>query len=142
MSEPTVTALVVFRSASGRRVHGGEAITTETLAEALPDPAEVADASAAFHDLGFDVGPPLGISMSITASHEHLESVFGVELAQRADGTWVLGGADDAARSGDASDDATDDIELPLAALPERITRVVAAVVIEPPVELFGELTP
>lgn len=132
----TVTALVVFRSASGRPAHGDDVITTETLADALPDPAEVAEVATAFSDLGFVVGPPMGIAMSITAPREHVESVFGIELALRSDGAWALGAAETGASSGDA----VDDIELPMAALPDRATRAVAAIVIEPPVELFGEL--
>jgi hypothetical protein len=116
----TIVALVVLRPGSGRAITGESEITAETLPEFAPDPGDAEAVTRALAGAGFDVGPVVGIAMSVTASRSRFEEFFGTEVADADDGGLVVAGGDR---------------ELPLDALPEDVRRLVHAVTFEPPAE-------
>jgi hypothetical protein len=69
MSE-RLSALVVLRSPV-------ESPTADRAAELVPDEAGVAEVQDYFRDLGFDVGPLVGVSFSIDGDRSLFESTFG-----------------------------------------------------------------
>lgn len=123
--EPVV-ALVVLRPASGREITGASQITAETLGAYEPDPADAQVVAAALADEGFEVGPLVGIAMSVAAPRRRFEEVFGVKLTQAHDGGWRVVGEDSAAMR-----------ELPVDRLPAEAARRVHAIELEPPAELM-----
>lgn len=120
--EPVV-AMVVLRPASGRAVAGAEGITTETLHEFAPDRGDAEAVARTLADAGFEVGPTVGIGMSIAAPRTHFEEVFGTQVAEAEEGGWVVSGAGR---------------ELPLDALPGEVRERVHAVTFEEPAEAVG----
>ena len=125
-NQQTVSAQVVLRSASGRRVGGEAAITAETIREFAPSQDTVARATEAFAAMGFKVGPMIGISFSITAPVDAFEKVLRtrLRLAER-------GGVEAVEEDGSGS------YELPLDSLPEQIADLVETVTFTPPPD-FG----
>jgi hypothetical protein len=117
--EPVV-AMVVLRPASGRAVAGEPGITTETLQEFAPDRGDAEAVARTLADAGFEVGPTVGIGMSIAAPRARFEEVFGTTVAEAEDGGWVVAGAGR---------------ELPLGALPGDVRERVEAVTFEPSAE-------
>ncbi|MEA3030539.1 MAG: hypothetical protein QOG13_1864 [Sphingomonadales bacterium] len=83
---------------------------------------DAAAACAAFERAGFEVGPAVGGTFSITAPRERFEQVFQQELKDEGDAGVTL--ADPAA--GDA-------YLLPLAGLPDELRRSVSVVTFSPP---------
>ena len=53
-------------------------LTAEHIAEYQPPPEAVAQATSWFSTAGFEVGPVVGLSFSITARTESFEQAFGV----------------------------------------------------------------
>ena len=76
-AENMQSAQVVLRPASGRRLEGAR-ITAETLAEYAPSPDAAGRAMQAFAAAGFQTGPMVGNSFSITAPASTFERMFGV----------------------------------------------------------------
>jgi hypothetical protein len=111
-----IVATVVLAPASGRPITGRSEITAETLHEFAPDPGDVEHVTRALADAGFEVGPFVGIAMSISGSRERFASYFGVPVDDAAEGGWEAGGSR----------------ELPV---PEALRGRVAAVTFEPPAE-------
>ena len=124
--EEPVTAIVLLRSASGEKITGWTAITADTLARYAPDPADVDHVARSFRAAGFEVGPPGGISMAVTAPLARFEDFFAAKVGRAADGGWVAGGAASSGR------------ELPLSALPDDVVSRVSAVTFDEPAELVG----
>ena len=122
-----VTAIVLLRPASGEEITGKTVITADTLARYAPDPEDAALVARSFHEAGFEVGPPGGISMAVTASLARFEKFFAATVARAPDGGWVTG--DDAARGRR---------ELPLSSLPQDIAGRVFAVTFDEPAEPVG----
>jgi hypothetical protein len=120
-----VVALVVLRPASGRAITGASEITAETLGEYEPDPSDAEAVAAALADERFEVGPLVGIAMSIAAPRRRFEEVFGVKLTKADDGGWRVVGEDSAGTR-----------ELPVDRLPAAVAQGVHAVDFEPPAEL------
>jgi hypothetical protein len=118
--QETVVAMVVLRPASGRAVTGAPGITKETLHEFAPDRGDAETVARTLADAGFEVGPTVGIGMSIAAPRARFEEVFGTEVAEAEDGGWVAAGAGR---------------ELPLDALPGAVRERVHAVTFEEPAE-------
>jgi hypothetical protein len=116
MAAGDVVAMVVLTPASGRPITGRSAITAETLHEFAPDPGDAEHVARVLADAGFEVGPLVGIGMSISGSRERFASYFGLPVAEAAEGGWEAGGAR----------------ELPV---PEALRDRVAAVTFEPPAE-------
>ena len=123
-----LTAQAIVRAASGKRLKGSEPITTRTLAEHQPLPADVETAQAAFEGAGFEVGQLGGISFAITAPKERFEQLFGVELDVDERGAVSLAGKK--APSGG--------LELPLGRLPAAVRDRLEAVVFTPPADLHA----
>ncbi len=71
---------VILRSASGKSLDGDIPITSDNLHEFLPAPRAYDDARAYFSRRGFEVGPLVGVSFSITAPARRFDEVFGVTL--------------------------------------------------------------
>jgi hypothetical protein len=121
-----VSAQVLLQSASGRLPDGQAVITAETLKDFQPSAETVAIATSAFSALGFEVGPFVGNSFSITAPQEHFEQVFKVRLQrQKSGGLQIVGGH------------GRGQLELSLGSLPQQLQGRVVAVTLTPPPE-FG----
>lgn len=125
--EQLVSAQVALKSASGKSFDGQTAITTENIADYSPSPDTVAAAAAAFKEAGFEVGNMVGNSFSITAPISTFERFFKIKLRAEDRGGLKVAAAKGAAEG----------YELPLKALPERLSQYVAAVTFSPPPD-FG----
>lgn len=123
--EEIVSAQVLLRSATGRSPLEAGAITSENIDEFAPPPAAAAEVADAFRSLGFEVGPLVGISFSITGPAHRFVTVFGVTLCQTGDeGVACL-------RPGGAAD-----LELPLDKVAVEMVQAVHTVTFTPPDEL------
>jgi hypothetical protein len=111
-ASPTVSAQVLLRPVSGRRIGGRDEITSENIRDYAPPADAAAFARKTFETDGFDVGPLVGVSFSIAAPVTTFERVFKASLERST-------------------------LELPLDALPEPLRRVIAAVTFQRPVD-FG----
>jgi hypothetical protein len=111
-ASPTVSAQVLLRPASGRRIGGRDGITSENIRDYAPPADAAALARQTFDADGFDVGPLVGVSFSIAATVSTFERVFKTAIAGST-------------------------LELPLDALPEPLRRVIEAVTFQRPVD-FG----
>lgn len=67
-----------------------EPITSENVGRILPDERTVDVVCGEFVALGFDVGEPFGLTVSISASREHFRDVFGDVVDQIGEGEVVL----------------------------------------------------
>ena len=74
MSE--LTLLVVLRPASGAPLPAG-GLTSATLSAGAPDPQDAARVREHLAGRGFELGPLVGISFSITGTRELARDVFG-----------------------------------------------------------------
>ena len=122
-----VVAHVVLKPASGREITGESTIRADTLQEFAPDPGDATAVARALADASFQMGPTVGIGMSMTGPRSLFEQYFGVRVEAADRGGWV---------SVDASGEATR--ELPVDALPEPVARRVHAVTFEEPAELVS----
>jgi hypothetical protein len=107
------TALVVMHPGSGV---GSPAVRSE---ETASDPADVSEVLAWFQERGFETGPVVGISFSISGSHDLFRDVLGDTSAL----------------------DASEGGELPLDALREDVAAHVAAIAVTAPPD-FGPGNP
>lgn len=121
-----VSAQVVLRSSEGKAIHGKTIITAQTIKDFAPSSEAVARATGAFANAGFDVGPMVGISFSITAPVSTFEEVFRTRLRRE-----ERGGVEAIKEDGSGS------YELPLDSLAESITDLAVAVTFTPPPD-FG----
>jgi hypothetical protein len=76
VDDERAAALVVLRPADGRERHGGETITAASLDQHVPDPESAERVRRFFAERGFDVGPLVGISFSISAPRALMERTF------------------------------------------------------------------
>ena len=113
--EPTLSAQVLLKPESGRELTGESAITTETLGQYQPSPEAAERVRKRYARAGFEVGPLVGISFSITAPASAFEKVFKTRIREAGKG----------------------DLELPKKALPRELAEDVAAVTFTPPPD-FG----
>ena len=123
-ASPTVSAQVLLRPASGRRIGGRDEITSENIREYAPPAEAVALARKTFEADGFDVGPLVGVSFSIAAPVSTFERIFKTSIAVDAGRVSVTHGK-------------TQSLELPLDALPEPLRKSIEAVTFERPLD-FG----
>lgn len=133
-SNDLVTALVMMRPAGTGSFHSGAPIQASNLASVTPATSDVEQVAARFRDLGFEVGPPVGVSMAITAPIDHFQSVFDTVL-DRHDAGWTVRVDATARDTGDAAG-AVDVTSVPLDALDAMIARRVERVILEPPRDL------
>lgn len=110
-----LSAQVLLLPASGKRVTDPSALTAARLSEAAPSPEAARRAARAWAEAGFEVGPVVGTSFSITAPAATFEKAFGKHVHK-------------AAQEGR---------ELSLDEMDEELTRGVAAVTFTPPPD-FG----
>jgi hypothetical protein len=76
-AQEPLSPLVVMRPGPGRGLGDRGPVTAETVGEYLPSDEAIAATQHAFSQLGFEVGPAVGASFSITAPRSHVEQVFG-----------------------------------------------------------------
>ncbi len=122
-----MSAQVVLRAASGRPL-AGATITAGNVHEYAPDPGAVSRVAAALSAIGFEVGPLVANSMSITAPVETFDTVFGVQLHRGASGAITL-------------DSDAGEFELPKKGLPSSVASFVEAVTFTAPPD-FGPTRP
>jgi len=123
-SDEMLSALVVLRPGPGRQLGDTGAITAANVAESLAPPQAVATAEAHFAGLGFQIGPSMGASFSITGPRSAFEEAFG---PLRVSGKRAARQA--RTREGE--------LELPLDQLRDDVREVVQAVTFTPPPD-FG----
>lgn len=129
-ADDVLSAMVIVRAASGRRLAGSAAIDGTTLSQHSATPADVAATQRTCRDRGFSVGPYVGISFAISATRSTFEEQFGVQLKLGARGQIRV------ERDGNALG-----LELPLDRLPEALRRRIDTVTFMPPVELLESTT-
>ena len=114
MSEQ-LSATVLLRPAAGGTHEG---VTAATVERSLPDPAALDRAQRFFEAAGFDIGPAVGPSFSITAPRDLFERTFGTRLEHDETlGIKATGGG----------------VELPLHVVPPELTDSLQAVTFTPP---------
>ena len=121
-----LSAQVIMRSASGRTIDGRISITSDNLAEILPDPSAAAAAMEIFRSRDFVVGPIVGISFSITSTKEVFEEFFRSTVQEGEDGAFEF-----------ASAGVVIGHELPPEMIPNEIRKYVQTIVFPPPPD-FG----
>jgi hypothetical protein len=83
--EPSLSAQVLLRSASGEAPAGDAVITAATLERYLPSPEAAERVRDRLARAGFEVGPLVGNSFSITAPVETFEKNFGSGVREAAE---------------------------------------------------------
>jgi hypothetical protein len=78
--DEVVSAQVVLRPARGTLIRGDTRITADNISEFAPAPEAAASAADEFRSKGFQVGPLVGVSFSITGTVASFEKFFGVRL--------------------------------------------------------------
>lgn len=121
-----VSAQVVFRTADGRSLSDVGPITAANVGTLAPDPASVDRIARFFRDAGFEVGPAVGSSLSISGPVSLFETVLGHRPKTGLQGRTV--------RSATASSAA---LELPLERLPPGLAAAIDAVTFSRPPD-FG----
>lgn len=122
-ADSQLSAQVVLHPASGAELDPDMLVTRENVGDLTPSPEAAADALAAFARAGFEVGPLVGNSFSITADLGVFEEWFDREIE------WSDRGPVDAAG---------EPVEvIPPSALPSSLRGPVHSVVFPPPPE-FG----
>ncbi len=114
-----ISAQVMLLPASGKKIGPDTQITEKNIEEFAPPPEAYHIASEAFRSIGFEIGPLVGVSFSITASARTFENMFKADL-QRSEmgGIECSGGA----------------LELPLDHLPDNTSKIIQTVTFtEPP---------
>lgn len=82
----TISAEVMLLPVSGKKISHDTQITAENIEDFAPPLDAFLIASGAFRSLGFEVGPLMGITFSITASAGTFEDVFKAKLQLSAKG--------------------------------------------------------
>lgn len=119
----TVSAQVVLHSPTGAlRDHE---VTAENIDRLAPAEDVVQRVRQALAEAGFEVGPAVGISFSISAEASRFERYFATPLRHHAGSTRWFAGDDD------------ERLELPREALPAEIREAVRTVAFTPPPD-FG----
>jgi hypothetical protein len=120
--QQVISAQVVLRSASGKVPDSATGIVAKTIKEYAPSAEAVHIVRQGFAAAGFQVGPLVGNSFSITAPLSTFESVFHTQIRRRGDGGIEAVQADGSGT-----------YELPLDALSPAIRQHLAAVTFTPP---------
>jgi hypothetical protein len=124
-ADDILSAQVIVRAASGRKLAAGDVIDASTLPQFVAAPADVHTVQSACTTLGFTVGPYVGISFSISGRRSQFEQAFGVKLSVRRDGAvTVVGRRQPMAQ------------QLPLERLDPAVRAQIDTVSFSPPVEL------
>ena len=123
-TNPVISAQVVLRSPSGKPAAGH--VTAENIREFLPTPDIATRVRTAFTAAGFEAGPVVGNSFSISATVGVFESLFNIHLRHQQEGGVA------SVRIQESGS-----YELPLQALPRSVIENVEAVTFTPPPD-FG----
>ena len=75
-----VSAQVILRPASGQAINGRLVISTDNIAELAPSTGAVAAVTEKFRSKGFEIGPLVGISFSVTGSIRTFTEFFGMQI--------------------------------------------------------------
>ena len=124
--QEVVSAQVLLRSATGKVIKSDSVITAETIKDFAPSPETVTKARRAFAAAGFEIGPTVGISFSITASVRQFDQLFEITLKLPSNGRVEV-----------VKNNVSMGYELPLDGLPRSISDLVVAVTFTPPTD-FG----
>ena len=95
--DPIVSAQVLLKPASGTMPRDVD-ITAENVAALAPKAEAAAEVARTLARAGFDVGPAVGLSFSISARRSVFDQFFGIESAGTTRGTIPLDGVPAAAR--------------------------------------------
>lgn len=110
--DPMISAQVMLKPSSGKMPPDAE-ITAANIERLKPAPEAVLLVRQSVERAGFEVGPIVGLTFSITARRSLFDQFFGTELTGRVPGN------------------------IPLDRLPVNVRRAVVAIVVPPPPE-FG----
>lgn len=121
-----LSAIVLLRPASGRRITGDAQITSATLPEYLPAKDSAQKVRAHFQQQGFDVSELAAISFNITAGLKQFEEQFEVAIDVAKGYPRVRLGKEKFT------------YQLPLDRLPSSLAGIVEAVTFEEPAEVYG----
>ncbi len=127
-ADTTLVATVVVRPASGERLPADAIVTTDTLDRYRPTADAVDHVTRAFADAGFEVGPFVGIAMSIAGPASRFERVFRTRIGPADEGGVVAG-----------LETSEPGRQLPLRGLPDDLSALLEAVTFEPPAELHDD---
>jgi subtilase family serine protease len=81
-----ISAQVIMYTANGEVIDYQKTITAENIINFVPDPKMVSSVSNIFRTNGFDTGPVVGISFSITAKVSTFEKFLHVLIQPHKDG--------------------------------------------------------
>jgi hypothetical protein len=123
-NNPVISAQVVLRTPSGKPAAGH--VTAENIREFLPTPEIASSVRTAFAAAGFQAGPLVGNSFSISATVGVFENLFKIHLRHKQKGGVAS-----------VSVQESGGYELPLQALPRGVIENVEAVTFTPPPD-FG----
>ena len=114
-----ISAQVMLLPASGKKIGPDTQITAENIEEFAPPPDAYLIASGAFRSIGFEIGPLVGVTFSITAPAGTFENMFKADLQRSVKGgVECIGG----------------DLEFPLDHLPDNVRKIIQTVTFtEPP---------
>jgi hypothetical protein len=129
-TDDMLSAMVIVRAASGRRLAGSDVIDATTLPAHVAAPADVSATQHACEAHGFTVGPYVGISFAITARQSQFENAFAVQLKVGRNGAVAV------TRQGRALGQ-----ELPLDHLSTTLRERIETVTFTPPVDLHDAFT-
>ncbi|MEA3466728.1 MAG: hypothetical protein U9R57_00710 [Thermodesulfobacteriota bacterium] len=114
-----ISAQVMLLPASGKEIGPDTLVTAENIEQFDPPLDAYLIASGAFRSKGFEIGPLVGVTFSITALAGTFENVFKVELQRTVKGGIECNGGD---------------LELPLGHLPDNTSKIIQTVTFtEPP---------
>jgi len=88
--ESIVSAQIILRPASGQTIDGRSVISASNVAEFAPSPSDVSSVAAQFRSRGFEIGPAVGISLSVTGTIRTFEDFFGMEIQMGKDCAYVF----------------------------------------------------
>ena len=83
-----ISAQVVVLGRNREEMEGNTEITSENVSQYSTDEKTINELKRIFRDGGFDTGPALGISLSITASRQVFEKFLEVEIYNEEDGIY------------------------------------------------------
>jgi hypothetical protein len=87
--DPLISAQVLLKPASGTMPRDVD-ITAENIGSLAPAPEAAAEVARALAGAGFEVGPVVGLSFSISARRSVFDRFFGIESAGATKGTIPL----------------------------------------------------
>jgi hypothetical protein len=124
--QQVVSAQVILKSMSGKSPGARGAITAQNIRDFVPTAEIIERVRGFFRMAGFEAGPVVGNSFSITGLARTFESIFKTRLRRQ-----ERGGIKSIRNDGSGS------YELPLQGLPQGVAELVEAVTFTPPPD-FG----